>query len=362
MQGVVSDDEVFEARGGVTRYAQDLEQDRFFLDQFGRVVDHRRVDETLELVRDQFRRFADQEVAPYAQGWHERDELVPVDVIEALAGLGVFGVITLIAAERTTEVGIRMALGARPADVLKMMLGQAARLSATGVLIGALGALALTPLLEAQLFGVGAQDPLTFLVVAAGLMTTAVAAAYLPARRAMSVDPVNALHGDLGLCNSGDAALLLSNSGATEELLRLLPLLKRFGVTTVTITGKHDSPLARASDAVLLYRVPREACPLKLAPTASIKPTQTRPSALWETVPFFRASTAAPIHVPTAENTRTNSGASPTSMSAGMVPISTDRSVGLLVQTHRRAPSAFSAARAASQPGNGRLSSAIRPR
>ena len=111
----------------------------------------------------------------------------------SLAALGVFGVITLIAAERTTEVGIRMALGARPADVLKMMLGQAARLSATGVLIGALGALALTPLLEAQLFGVGAQDPLTFLVVAAGLLTTAVAAAYLPARRAMSVDPVNAL-------------------------------------------------------------------------------------------------------------------------------------------------------------------------
>ena len=111
----------------------------------------------------------------------------------ALAGLGVFGVITLIAAERTTEVGIRMALGARPADVLTMMLGQALRLTIAGVAIGAAASLALAPLLKAQLFGVSAQDPLTFLVVAAGLLVTAVAAAYLPARRAMSVDPVNAL-------------------------------------------------------------------------------------------------------------------------------------------------------------------------
>ena len=111
----------------------------------------------------------------------------------SLAALGVFGVITLIAAERTTEVGIRMALGARPPDVLRMMLGQAARLTVTGVAIGAVAALALTPLLEAQLFGVSAQDPLTFLVVATGLLITAVAAAYIPARRAMSVDPVNAL-------------------------------------------------------------------------------------------------------------------------------------------------------------------------
>jgi putative ABC transport system permease protein len=110
-----------------------------------------------------------------------------------LAALGVFGVITLIAAERTTEVGIRMALGATPPDVLRMMLGQAARLTVTGVAIGAVVALTLTPLLKAQLFGVGAQDPVTFIAVAAGLLLTALAAAYIPARRAMSVDPVNAL-------------------------------------------------------------------------------------------------------------------------------------------------------------------------
>jgi putative ABC transport system permease protein len=86
-----------------------------------------------------------------------------------------------------------MALGARPADVLTLMLGQAVRLTVAGVVIGAAAALASTPLLKAQLFGVSAQDPLTFLAVAAGLLMTALTAAYLPARRAMSVDPVNAL-------------------------------------------------------------------------------------------------------------------------------------------------------------------------
>ncbi len=83
------------------------------------------------------------------------------------------------------------------------------------------------------------------------------------------LDPVNALHGDLGLCRGGDVAVLLSNSGATEELIRLVPLLKRFAVGTVTLTGRPDSPLAHACDATLAYHVPREACPLKLAPTAS---------------------------------------------------------------------------------------------
>ena len=111
----------------------------------------------------------------------------------ALAALGVFGVITLIAAERTTEVGIRMALGASPSDVLRMVLGQAARLAVAGVAAGGVVALALTPLMRAQLFGVGAQDPATFAAVAVALLLTALAAAYVPARRAMRVDPVNAL-------------------------------------------------------------------------------------------------------------------------------------------------------------------------
>jgi len=83
------------------------------------------------------------------------------------------------------------------------------------------------------------------------------------------LDPVNALHGDLGLCSGGDVAILLSNSGATEELLRLLPLLTRFGVVTVALTNSAESPLAKVAGHVLTYQVPREACPLALAPTAS---------------------------------------------------------------------------------------------
>lgn len=83
------------------------------------------------------------------------------------------------------------------------------------------------------------------------------------------LDPVNALHGDLGLCSEGDCAILFSNSGTTEELLRLVPLLKRFGLRTLALTAHAGSPLARGCDLALTYRVPAEACPLKLAPTAS---------------------------------------------------------------------------------------------
>ena len=83
------------------------------------------------------------------------------------------------------------------------------------------------------------------------------------------LDATQALHGDLGLCAGGDVAILFSNSGQSEEILRLLPLLKRFGVTTVACTSKPDSDLAREADLSLHYVVPREACPLNLAPTAS---------------------------------------------------------------------------------------------
>lgn len=87
--------------------------------------------------------------------------------------------------------------------------------------------------------------------------------------RACFLDATQALHGDLGLCAEGDIALLFSNSGQSEEILRLLPLLKRFGVTVIACTSEPESDLARNADQRLLYRVPREACPLALAPTAS---------------------------------------------------------------------------------------------
>jgi arabinose-5-phosphate isomerase len=83
------------------------------------------------------------------------------------------------------------------------------------------------------------------------------------------LDPTQALHGDLGLCYEGDLAFLLSNSGQSDEILRLVPVLKRFGLKIVAFTSNPKSDLARGADHRLLYRVRREACPLKLAPTAS---------------------------------------------------------------------------------------------
>lgn len=83
------------------------------------------------------------------------------------------------------------------------------------------------------------------------------------------LDATQALHGDLGLVDEGDLALLLSNSGQSEEILRLVPMLRRFGVRVVAFTSNPASDLARNADLKLLYQVPREACPLKLAPTAS---------------------------------------------------------------------------------------------
>ncbi|HKB89901.1 MAG TPA: KpsF/GutQ family sugar-phosphate isomerase [Opitutaceae bacterium] len=83
------------------------------------------------------------------------------------------------------------------------------------------------------------------------------------------LDATQALHGDLGLVDEGDLAVLLSNSGQTSEVLRLTPVLRRFGVKIVALTSQADSELAHGADFKLIYQVPREACPLKLAPTAS---------------------------------------------------------------------------------------------
>jgi arabinose-5-phosphate isomerase len=83
------------------------------------------------------------------------------------------------------------------------------------------------------------------------------------------LDGVDALHGDLGIINDGDAVIALSYSGESEELLNLLPALKRFSVRIIAVTGGIKSSLARHSNVVLNVRVPREACPFNLAPTAS---------------------------------------------------------------------------------------------
>ena len=86
---------------------------------------------------------------------------------------------------------------------------------------------------------------------------------------AVVLDPVAALHGDLGIINDGDLVLALSYSGESDELLNLLPALKRFAIRLVAVTGVPRSTLARHSELVLNVRVPREACPFNLAPTTS---------------------------------------------------------------------------------------------
>lgn len=85
----------------------------------------------------------------------------------------------------------------------------------------------------------------------------------------VTLDGVDALHGDLGIISDGDVILALSYSGETEELLNLLPALKRFSVQIIAMTGAARSTLGKHSDIILNVRVPREACPFNLAPTAS---------------------------------------------------------------------------------------------
>src|SRR5215472_2676505 len=110
-----------------------------------------------------------------------------------LASIGIYGVISYIAGQRTHEIGIRMALGAQPLDVLKLVMGDAARMTAGGVLVGLIAAAGLTRLIKSMLFGISATDPVTFFGVAILLTAVAFVACYLPTRRAMRVDPIVAL-------------------------------------------------------------------------------------------------------------------------------------------------------------------------
>lgn len=110
-----------------------------------------------------------------------------------LASVGIYGVLGYSVTRRTREIGIRMALGARPRDMVMLILQEGARLAILGLLIGATAATIVTQFLKSLLFGITSTDPLTFLAVAIVLFSIALLACYLPARRAACVNPIVAL-------------------------------------------------------------------------------------------------------------------------------------------------------------------------
>ena len=110
-----------------------------------------------------------------------------------LASLGIYGVLAYLVSQRTQEIGVRMALGASPRDILLGVAGQGVALSVAGIALGGAAALGLTRVVSKLLYGVAASDPPTFLAVGALLLAVASAASYLPARRAMNIDPILAL-------------------------------------------------------------------------------------------------------------------------------------------------------------------------
>jgi predicted permease len=113
-----------------------------------------------------------------------------------LASVGIYGVVSYLVGQRTQEIGIRMALGAQPRDILVLVLGEGTKMALIGAVLGTATALVLTRLMAKQLFGVSAHDPLTYTSVALVLMFVAIAACFVPARRALRMDPMNSLRSE----------------------------------------------------------------------------------------------------------------------------------------------------------------------
>jgi putative ABC transport system permease protein len=140
-------------------------------------------------------RTMDQEVSASVAGPKFNTSLLGIFSIAALflAAIGIYGVLAYAVAQQTHEIGIRMALGAQPRDVMRLVLAQGTRLALPGIAIGLLAAFGLTRLMASLLYGIRASDPLTFAAVAIVLLLVALAACYIPARRAIKVDPMIAL-------------------------------------------------------------------------------------------------------------------------------------------------------------------------
>jgi len=113
-----------------------------------------------------------------------------------LAGVGVYGVLSFSVSQRTQEMGVRIALGAKQADVLRLVVKQGLMLAGIGVLLGLVGAFGITRVISSLLYNVTPTDPISFAGVAAFLTMIAVVASYLPARRATNVDPLVALRNE----------------------------------------------------------------------------------------------------------------------------------------------------------------------